>query len=214
MAVTTYAELVSALDGATGYLHRSDLTAKIPDFIRLCEADLASDLRLLLAETETTLTATVGSRLMAVPTRFGTPLALWCTTYSPRLELTFRDTLDIPVTENNSGSSYYTVDGAYIATENPADSAYTYTLRYLPKWDIATTLTNTVLNNWPGAYIYGTLLASIGYTRDLSQQGYWQSEYNKSIAKAMKDTVRTKGQASLRCDDFFGSPRNSIYRGF
>lgn len=213
MAVTTYAELVTALDGSTGYLHRSDLTAKIPDFIRLCEADLASDLRLLLAETETTITASIGSRLMAVPTRFGTPLALWCTTYSPRAELTFNDTLDMPVTESNGPSSYYTVDGAYIATENPADSAYTYTLRYLPKWDIATTSTNTVLTNWPGCYVYGTLLASIPYTRDMSQQGLWQSEYNKSIAKAMRDTLRTKGKAALRCDDHFIGQRANINRG-
>lgn len=214
MAVTTYAELVTALDGANGYLHRTDLTAKIPDFIRLCEADLASDLRLLLAETETTLTASVGSRLMAVPTRFGTPLALWCTTYSPRAELTFNDTLDIPVTENNGPSSYYTVDGAYIATENPADVAYTYTLRYLPKWDIATTSTNTVLTNWPGAYLYGTLIASAGYTLDMSQMQFWQSKYNESIAKAMRDTLRTKGKAALRCDAHFASPRSNINRGF
>ena len=213
MAVTTYAELVTALDGSTGYLHRSDLTAKIPDFIRLCESDLASDLRLLLAETETTLTATVSSRMMAVPTRFGTPLALWCTTYSPRAELAFRDTLDIPVTESNGPSSYYTVDGAYIATENPADSAYTYTLRYLPKWDIATTSTNTVLTNWPGVYIFGTLLKSIAYTLDLGQQQYWKMEYEKSVQKAMRDTLKTKGKAALRCDDFFASRRSNISRG-
>ena len=150
---------------------------------------------------------------MAAPTRFGTPLALWCTTYSPRLELTFRDTLDIPVTENNSPSSYYTVDGSNIATENPADSAHTYTLRYLPKWDIATTLTNTVLTNWPGCYVYGTLLESIPFTRDMSQQQLWQSEYNKSIAKATKDTLRTKGKATLRCDAFFSGNRENINKG-
>lgn len=213
MAVTTYAELVAALDGASGYLHRTDLTAKIPDFIRLCEADLASDLRLLLAETETTLTATTGSRLMAVPTRFGTPLALWCTTYSPRLELTFRDTLDIPVTETNSPSSFYTVDGANIATEHPADSAHTYTLRYLPKWDIATTLTNTVLTNWPAVYIFGSLLKSVAFTRDISQQQYWQMEYDRAVQKAMRDTIRTKGKATLRSDAFFLSQRSNINRG-
>ena len=213
MSITSYAELVTALDGSTGYLHRSDLTAKIPDFIRLCEADLASDLRLLLAETETTLTASVGSRLMAVPTRFGTPLALWCTTYSPRAELAFSDTLDMPVTENNGSSSYYTVDGAYIATENPADVAYTYTLRYLPKWDIATTSTNTVLTNWPGCYLYGTLIASVSYTQDMDKLPLWQNEYNKAIVKAMRDTLRTKGKAGLRCDDYFASQRSNITRG-
>ena len=213
MSITNYSELVAALDGGSGYLHRADLTAKVPDFIKLAESRINRKLKLLLQETETTLTATIGSRLMAVPSLFGTPLKLWCTTYAPRDELTFRDVGNLPVTDTNSGSSYYTVDGAYIATENPADIAYTYTLRYLPKWDIATTSTNTVLTNWPGCYVYGTLLASIPYTRDMSQQGLWQSEYNKSIAKAMRDTLRTKGKAALRCDDHFIGQRANINRG-
>jgi len=211
MAITTNAELITALDGATGYLHRTDLTAKIPDFIRLCESKVNRKLALLLQETEATLTATVGSRLMAVPTRFGTPIALWLTTYLPRIELLYRLPQDMPVTSDNGQSDYYTIDGSDVATENPADQAYTYTFRYLSKFDIATTSTNTVLTNYPDIYIYGTLLASTSYTRDLSMVQMWQGMYDEGIREAMRDTQRTKSKQALRTE--FNAPRSNILRG-
>lgn len=213
MAITTYAQLVTALDGADGYLHRTDLTAKIPDFIRLAESEINSDLAALLQETESTLTATIGSRVMTAPTRFGTPLALWCTTYSPRTEIIYRNPTELPVTESNSPAIFYTVDAGNIATDNPADVAYTYTLRYIPEWDVATTLSNVVLTNWPKVYLFGALLQSVAYTRDLSQQQYWQSEYSKAVSKALQDSNATKSKQTLRCDPFFAGMRANIYRG-
>lgn len=213
MAITTYAELVAALDGANGYLHRTDLTDKIPDFIRLAESELNSDLALLLQETEATLTATVGSRFIAQPTRFGTPIALWCTTYSPRIEIRYSEPSLLPVTTDNTAARFYTVDGSNIATDNPADVEYTYTLRYIPTWDIAATSTNVVLTNAPKAYIFGALLQSAAFTRDLAQVQYWQSEYDKAIAKAQRDSTATRSKQTLRADDFFARRRPNINAG-
>jgi len=211
MAITTYAELVTALDGATGYLHRGDLTAKIPDFIKLAESKINRKLRLLLQEAESTLTATIDSRLMAVPTRFGTPIALWLTTYEPRIEMIYRDPASLPVATSSSGSTYYTVDGAYIATENPADVEHTYTLRYWAKFDLQTTSTNTVLDNYPDIYLYGTLLASVGYTQDTSNLQTWNELFEQGIREAMTHTTATRGRALLRSE--FGANRSSINRG-
>lgn len=211
MSIATYAELVTALDGASGYLHRGDLTAKIPDFIKVAESRINRKLRVLLQETETTLTATIGSRLMAAPSLFGTPIALWLETYPPREELIYRTPEDLPVTTWNSSSDFYTVDGDYIATENPADIAYSYTLRYWTKFDLETTLTNTVLTNYPDIYIYGTLLASIPWTQDGTQFDLWNGLYEQAIREAMSDTNATKGKATLRTE--FGGQRSSILRG-
>ena len=211
MSITTNAELLAALDGASGYLHRTDLTAKIPDFIRLAESRINRKLKLLLQETESTLTATIGSRLMAVPTRFGTPIALWLTTYLPRTEMVYVDPALLPVTSSNSGSDYYTVDGAYIATENPADIAYTYTLRYLTKFDIASTSTNTVLTNYPDVYLYGALVESVSLTRDFESLGAWQQKFDLAIKEAQTETTATRGKATLRTE--FAGQRSNIIRG-
>ena len=213
MAITTYAELVTALDGSAGYLHRKDLTARIPDFIKLAESEINSDLKLLLQETESTLTAMVASRQIAVPTRFGTPIALWCTTYSPRIEIVYRDAAELPVSDTSGPAQFYTIDGNYVATDNLADVAYTYTFRYLQNVDLETTLTNTVLTNWPKIYLFGALLQSVGYTRDYSNQVYWQAEYDKAVTKAMRDTNATKSKQTLRVDGFFAARRNNVYRG-
>ena len=213
MAIASYAELVTALDGSTGYLHRSDLTARIPDFIKLAESEINSDLKLLLQETESNLTATVASRLIAVPTRFGTPIALWCTTYSPRIEIMYREASQLPVSDTSGPAQFYTIDGAYVATDNSADVAYTYIFRYLQNVDLETTLTNTVLTNWPKIYLFGALLQSIAFTRDYANQGYWQNEYDKAVMKAMRDTNATKSKQTLRVDSFFGARRNNVYRG-
>ena len=212
MSIATYAELVTALDGASGYLHRGDLTAKIPDFIRVAESRINRKLRVLLQETESTLTATIGSRLMSVPTLFGTPVALWLETYEPRDELIYRAPNDLPVTDTNGGSDFYTVDGDNIATENPADIAYSYTLRYWTKFDIASTSTNTVLTNYPDIYIYGTLVASTAWTQDMSQLQFWAQQRDEAMAEAMADTRKTKGKATLRTE--FGGSRPSIIKGY
>ncbi len=212
MSIATYAELVTALDGASGYLHRGDLTAKIPDFIRVAESRINRKLRVLLQETESTLTATIGSRLMSVPTLFGTPVALWLETYEPRDELIYRAPNDLPVTDTNGGSDFYTVDGDNIATENPADIAYSYTLRYWTKFDIASTSTNTVLTNYPDIYIYGTLVASTAWTQDMSQLQFWAQQRDEAMAEAMADTRKTKGKATLRTE--FGGLRPSIIKGY
>ena len=214
MSITTYAELVTALDGQSGYLHRTDLTAKIPDFIKMCESRLNRKLRLMEQELETTLTATVGSRTgatMAVPTRFGTPIALWLTTYLPRMQLTYVNPEELPVGNSNSGSNFYTVDQGYIATENPADVAYTYTLRYLATLNLQTTLTNDVLDRYPDLYLYGTLLASAPYTQDSSQVEMWGSLFNLALREANSDTVATKSKAMLRTE--FSSRRSNILQG-
>jgi len=211
MSLSTYAELVAAIDGSDGYLHRSDLTAKIPDFIKLAESKINRKLKLLLQETEATLTAVVGSRLMAVPTRFGTPIALWLTTYEPRDGLIYVNPESLTVTTSNGGSDYYTVDGAYIATENPADVAYTYTLRYLTRFDLATTLTNTVLTNYPDVYLYGALLASAPYTLDTQNVGLWSGLYEAALKEAMTHSTATKSKAMLRTD--FGGHTSNILSG-
>ena len=212
MSITTYSELVAALNGANGYLHRADLTDKIPDFIKIAESRINRKLRVLLQETESTLTATIGSRLMAAPSLFGTPIALWLETYPPREELIYRTPDDLPVDTGNGGSDFYTVDGSNIATENPADIAYTYTLRYWTKFDLATTLTNTVLTHYPDIYIYGTLVASTAWTQDMTQLQFWAQQRDEAMAEAMADTRQTKGKATLRTE--FGGDRANIIRGF
>lgn len=199
MSLANYSDLLAALDGADGYLHQTNLTAKIPTFIRLCESKFNSTLNLLQQEVEVTnQLATVGSRTIPLPSDFSEHLALWDSTYLPRRKMEYRSTVDIPVSASNSASQYFTIDGNNIATENPADKAYNYTFRYLQNFNLASTSTNVIMTNWPDLYVYGTCLASIASTRKTELIPLWQPLYDAAMKDAMKNTIGIKGQATLR----------------
>lgn len=211
MSITTNTELKAAI---ASWLHRSDLTTQIPDFITLAESRINRKLALLLQETEATLTATTSSRLMAVPTRFASALGLWLTTYQPRQELEYRLPVQLPVTNTSGASFYYTVSGSNIETENPADQAYTYNLRYLINFDIATTSTNLLLTNYPDIYLYGALLESAPFLRNTNDLKMWQNRFDLACKEALSESNRTKSRASLRTD-LPGSTRSgNILRGY
>lgn len=197
MAISTYDELKTAV---ASWLHRNDLTSQIPDFITLAESRINRKLAILLQETEATLTATVSSRAMAVPTRFASPLGLWLTTYQPRQELGYMLPTQLPVTTDNGQSEYYTVNGTNIETENPADQAYTYTLRYFINFAIATTSTNLLLTNYPDIYLYGALLETAPYLRDNNALPMWQNRFDLAVKEATSESARTKSRAPLRTD--------------
>ncbi len=65
MAITTYTELQAAI---ASWLNRGDLTAQIPDFIALAEADINAQFDIRSIETDQALTAVVSSRFVPLPT--------------------------------------------------------------------------------------------------------------------------------------------------
>src|SRR5207237_812083 len=72
MSITTYTELTAAV---ADWVHRSDLTARIPDFIALAEDEINTEMRLRLMEVDETLTFSSG-RTVALPARFLEPIKM------------------------------------------------------------------------------------------------------------------------------------------
>jgi len=211
MALANFTDLKAAI---ASWLHRSDLTAQIPDFIALAESRLNRRLSLLQQETEATLTATVSSRLMTRPADMGNPLALWLTTYQPRTSMTFVTPQQLPVTDFSGQSDYWTVTDTAIEVENPADLAYTYTLRYVALYDLASTSTNRLLTEYPDAYLFGALSEAAPYIRDANSVRLWAQKFELAIREAMSDSQRNKSIASLRTD-LPGTVRGgNILRGY
>ena len=71
MSITTYAELQTAVGD---FLNRSDLTATIPTFIDLCEAQLQRDIRHWKMEQRATSTA--AGQSVALPVDFLEPIRI------------------------------------------------------------------------------------------------------------------------------------------
>lgn len=208
--LSTYTELKASL---ADWLHRTDLTTRIPDFIHLAEVRLNRRLKLLQQETEAPLTATISSRVLARPADMGNPLALWLTTYPPRQPMVYRTPQTLPVTEFSGQSQYWTVTSSDIQTENPADLAYTYTLRYVAQFALEDTGTNTLLTAHPDTYLYGALMEAAPFTGDAAMAQLWSQRLEIAVKEAMSNSQRNK-IATLRTDMPGTQRGGNILRGY
>lgn len=180
MAISTYAELQSAL---TNWLHRADLTSRIPEFIALGESYLNRKLRVAEMEESTTITPSITVRYVALPTRFMEPIAF---TNSYGEPLTAVDAEDLERKAYGLGATrpYFYRISSRIDFEAVADTAYSYTLRYLKRLDLATDLTNSVLTSHPDCYLYASLMQAAPYIKDDARIMTWKALMDDSIKAA------------------------------
>jgi len=193
MAISTYAELQTAV---ASWLHRD--VSQITDFITLAEKRINSLLDSRIAEVESTLTATISSRYIALPSGYMRSLGLWFTTYDPRREIRYEVPENIRVSTAYGQPFYYTIDGSNVAFDCPADQAYTYTLRYKKGYDIASTLTNDILTNYPALYLYGALIYSGSFTRE--QTDNFENIFAIDLDIATTTESKNKAHATIQSD--------------
>lgn len=207
MALTTYAELSAAI---ANRLHRTDLTSSIVDYITLAEKRLNRTVKLAAQETETTLTASVGSRSIALPSLFGNPVALYLTTYLPRIEIEYRLPAQMQVYSDNGPARYWTIDGATLKTDTPADIAYTYALRYAADYDLAATSTNALLTAYPNLYFYGALVEAADDLRDDAALKKYEARYQQALEECANNENATRSIAALTTELAGGGTANII----
>lgn len=183
MSITTYAELQLAV---ASWLNRGDLTANIPDFITLAEAQLNTDLKARQMEAKTTLPTVVGVNTVALPTdmlemrRF-----IVAGSYNQPLSYRSPDELSIDFSANSSGQPIvFTVIGANAELAPIPDAVYSLVLTYrqrLPALTVSNT-TNWLLTNWPNAYLYASLLAATPFIMNDARLSVWQAFYAQAVA--------------------------------
>jgi hypothetical protein len=210
VAISNYTELKAAI---ASRLHRTDLTTQIVDYITIAEKRLNRDLALTDQESESNLTASVGSRTMTPPATFGTPIALYLTTYLPRIEIPYVIPTEMQVLSQNGPAQYWTIDGSVIKTDAPADQAYTYTFRYLSECDIASTSTNSILDAYPETYLYGALIEAAHDIRDGDLMAISEKRYREAIQEAANDINARRNLATLSVE-FVSQSKANIIRGF
>lgn len=190
MAITNYSTLQTAI--AT-WLHRSDLTAVIPDFIALAESRINRLLTARGTEIDAPLTATLGSAYIDLPADFGSPIALW----QGDKKLIFKTSVDLSFAEIAGSPNYWAVKGSQIQLDRLASEAFALTLRYVQNLNLATTDTNYVLSNYPDIYLYGALLESAGFIRDDSRIPIWQQKFEQALAEAQSSENSVKKAALI-----------------
>lgn len=210
MSIATYTELKTAI---ANWLHISELSGVIPDFITLAETSINRRLRARAFETTMDATLTQGTRHIALPSDYLEPKALWLTTYEPRQELIYETPEELPViTDSNGQPRYWAIDGDNLAFDINAEIDHGITFRYRQRFSLSTAIpTNWLLTNHPDVYLFGSLSQSGLYVRDNEQLQVWVQAFEKAMDELQMQEDKHNRLVTLKTDS--GGRRNTIYEG-
>ena len=160
MAIGTFAELKTA---AANWLDRSDLTARIPEFITLAEARFNRILRTRDMETvSTAISTSAGTREYSLPTGFVhmKDFHLSPDPLTPLAYITPEMMTRIWAGSAKGKPEVFTIIADNVRLGPNPDAVYTTSMLYYKTFtalsDSATT--NDMLTNNPDVYLYGVLL--------------------------------------------------------
>lgn len=183
MALDTFDNLVKEI---VDWSHRSDLSTKIDDFIRLTEVSMYSnDVEPLKVRSMATVsTALTEGQYIALPDDFETARSIRLVTGDNGGELKYQAPEQMFKKVATGRPSFFTIIGNEIQLDRTPDDEYTIEIQYFRK---ATPLsvdnqTNEILANHPNIYLFGALAALHSYTLDAEQQ----NKYTQMFAGAIK----------------------------
>ena len=181
--ITNYSDLKTTI---ASYLARSDLTAVIPDFIRLAEVRLRRNLRIrqMLKSAETFTTG--GDSTVSLPTDFLELRTLFLNT-SPVLDLQYMSPslFNRNARVHESGIPiFYTILANEFKFAPTPDSDYSLQILYYgaPEYLSDTMASNEFLATCPDLILYGALIEAEPYLMNDSRTQVWASMFDRGLA--------------------------------
>ena len=194
MSITTYAELQTAI---AAWLARDDLTATIPDFIALFEADANLKLRTRLQTATASFTTTNGEH--ALPADFSSAVRV---TFmgSARAGLQYLDPevllYDYPTGPTGMPAAY-TVEGTTLRVR-PIDDGTPLELVYRALVPPLAAGVNWLLQKYPNLYLFGSLCEAQGFAVDADKFALWQARRDQLYRDIQLDDFRSIDGATIR----------------
>lgn len=182
MAITDYSSLQTTI---ANYLARTDLTAQIPDFIRLAETRMRRELRIRQMMKSATTTTTGGDATVALPPDFLEARDLIVQSNPVRV-ITY---VSPSVFSRNTRSteSGVPVDYTILATEFKfapiPDTNYTLEILYFaaPDYLSNANTSNVFLAVCPDLLLYGALIEAEPYLMNDARLQVWAGMYQKGV---------------------------------
>lgn len=211
MAITTYAELKSAV---AAWANRTDLTDPIIDAITMAEARLYDALILKNMERTSTLTATISSNVIALPTNYISPIDLRLLIDTERVVLNPALPQEMPYNPSATQPQYWAIDAGNILFDCPCDKAYTVYFRNVYKSNLSdSATTNYLLDRRPDLYLAASLVELSRYTEDVELFNRWEPKVLASIAAIKAADNRGRGIVPLRTEIVPVMYKPNIFRG-
>ena len=183
MAISTYAELQTA---TANWLDRTDLTARIPEFIDLAESTFNRTIRNRQMITKND-SYSLDSRYVNLPTDTLEVIRI-VVDVTPQITLQYLTPEEIAERRNSSSTGrpqYFTVVGGstnQIELLRSPDETYTSSILYYTKIpalsDSATT--NWLLTSHPDIYLFGTLVEAEPYLKNDERMPMWSARLGKA----------------------------------
>lgn len=191
------------------FLNRSDLTAAIPDFVALAEAQMSRRLlqdgpvRMMMARSDATLT----SEFVSVPTDFMGVRTIYVTgSDTPsglmQLQIATPDEINDLKTYysdgNFDGLKRFAVVGSSFQFWPWTGTSVTAEITYWQRVPaLASNSTNWLLTSHPDAYLYGSLLQSAPYLKDDGRLQTWSTMLQTILADIVSADKMEQASAQI-----------------
>ena len=197
MAINTYGTLQTAV---ANWLDRDDLSARIPEFISLCEAIFNRTLRIRAMETTVSDSTPSGSKEDALPTGYLQMREIHLET-SPVVSLSYitpEIMYRIRAGSTNSKPNSYTIMGDNILFGPTPNSVYTYSMTYYKAIDALSdyATTNWAILNAPDLYMYGTLLQAEPFLMNDERVPLWERGFRQAISDLQEQDNKDRHSGS------------------
>lgn len=180
MALANYADLQASV---ANWLHRSDLTALIPDFIVLAEKRINGDLDARAQDTIATLTTVANSPVVAMPVDLINLRSLTLQS-SPNVVLDY-------LTPDQFNTQYagaitqkcqsFSIIGGSIYLGPSPDAVYALQCIYKASVPALSLGTNWLITNFPNVYLMATLCEGARFTANDARLPTWETAYAEAI---------------------------------
>lgn len=191
MAVTTYANLVTAVTEWLARDQDTTLVARIPDFIVLCEAKLNRVVLHPKMETRSTAsvnTANTEPEFITLPSDFQSMrrVRLSSVTGKPRLEFMAQSQIEdyrYSIDNVTDQPIYYSIIGDELELAPTPNENYTLEMVYRANLASlsASNSTNWLIELAPDAYLYGVLLEAAAYMKNDGRLAVWGAAFTSAL---------------------------------
>lgn len=193
MALTNYTELKSSI---ADFLNRQDLTAVIPTFISLAEAQINRDVRHW--QMENRATATLNDQYLTRPSDWVETIRFTVLSGGTN-PLQFLSTAAMDQRRSNSDNvagepRYYSyVEDQFEVWPTPSEAVSTELVykQKIPALSDSTT-TNWLLSTAPDVYLYGSLLHSAPYLAEDPRVAVWAQLYSAAVQRLNEESDQSK----------------------
>lgn len=190
MALTNYSELQNAV---ASWLHRTDLSVQIPDFIYLAEKKITNNIQSRQQEVSTNLTTSAGVASVSLPSDYGSLKNIQISGATNNVLKYIPDETYLSYNSTNQQGipSHFTIQGNSILLSPVPNSEYTINIVYfqdVPSLS-STNPTNWILSKYPYIYLYGSLIEASVFVNDPEQVSFYQQKLDESLREMWQNNI-------------------------